>query len=33
MDQPAGDVKHAEAEDPQNEENYRQCPKHRRSPR
>ena len=33
MDQPARDVKHAEAENPQNEENDRKCPKHCRSPR
>jgi hypothetical protein len=33
VNQSAGDVKHAEAEDPQNEENYRNCPKHCRSPR
>jgi len=32
MDQPAGDVKHAEAEDPENEEDYRKSPKHCRSP-
>jgi hypothetical protein len=33
VDQAARDVKHAEAEDPQDEENYRKCPKHCRSPR
>ena len=33
MDQPAGDVKHAEAENPQNEENNRKCPKHCPNPR
>ena len=33
VDQAAGDVKYAEAENPQNEENYRKCPKHCPSPR
>jgi hypothetical protein len=33
MDQPARDVKHAEAENPQNEEYDRQCPKHCPGPR
>jgi len=28
VNQPASDVKHAEAENPQNEKNYRQCPQH-----
>ena len=33
MDQPTPDVQHAEAENPQDEENDRKCPKHCRSPR